>query len=80
MTVKTVQLGKNGVTEGFLELLMNHFANTNNVKVNVLKSCCRDKQELREIKDQILEMLGKKYTARTVGYTIALKKHDKETR
>jgi RNA-binding protein YhbY len=80
MVEKTVQLGKNGVTEGFLELLMNHFANSNNVKVNVLSSCCRDKKELREIKDQILEMLGKKYSAKTIGYTIALKKHNKEVR
>lgn len=72
--VSQVQLGKNGLTEGFIESLKNHFKKHKNVKVSVLSSCCRDKSELTEITKKILDELGDKYSARTIGYTIAIKK------
>ncbi len=71
---KEIQLGKNGITEGFMDSLKNHFIKSQNVKISVLRSFCRDKKELEEIKNKILAELGKNYTARTIGYTIALKK------
>jgi RNA-binding protein YhbY len=72
--IRAIQLGKNGVSEGFIESLKKQFVNSQNVRISVLKSCCRDKKELEEIKNKILDELGKNYTARTIGYTIALKK------
>ena len=76
--VREIQLGKSGVTESFIENLKNQFNKTQNVKISVLRSCCRDKSELDNIKNNILEHLGKNYTARAIGYTLALKKWRKE--
>lgn len=72
--VREIQLGKNGLSDGFVESLKNQFNHCQNVKISVLKSCCRDKNELKKITDELLEKLGKNYTARIIGYTIALKK------
>jgi len=74
MTISHVQLGKNKITERFLETLKGHFKNHENVKISVLKSCCRDKTELKEMAEKLLESLGKNYTSKTVGYAIAIKK------
>ena len=72
--IREMQLGKNGVAENFIESLKNQFKNVQNLKISVLRSCCRDKEELKKIVDKILQKLGKNYTAKTIGYTIALKK------
>jgi len=79
-TLATIQLGKNGLTDNFILTLKNHFKKSNNVKVSVLRSCCRDKKELKEIVEEILEKLGKNYTTKTIGYTIAIKKWRKPVR
>lgn len=72
--IREIQLGKKGVTDGFIETLKNYFKNCENVKVSVLRSCCRDKKELKKISEDILDKLGKNYTSRIIGYTIVLKK------
>ncbi len=74
MPVANIQLGKQGLTENFLKTLQDHFKKFSNVKISVLKSCCRDKIELKKISEEILEKLGEHYTARNIGYTIVLKK------
>ena len=51
-----------------------------NIKISVLKSCCRDRNELKKIADEILEKLGKTYTAKIIGYTIIVKKWRREMR
>ncbi len=79
-TLAKTQLGKAGVTENFIMTLKNHFKKSNNVKVSVLRSCCRNKKELKEIAEEILEKLGKNYTTKTIGYTIAIKKWRKPVR
>ena len=74
MPVANIQLGKQGLTENFLKTLQDHFKKFSNVKISVLRSCCRDKKELKKISDEILEKLGEHYTVRNIGYTISLKK------
>ncbi len=78
--VKRIQLGKKGFTDNFLETLRDHFKKYQNVKVSVLKSSTRDRQELKEISEKILDGLGKNYTSRIIGYTIVLKKWRKPVR
>ena len=78
--IREIQLGKNGLTDNFIESLKNQFKNCNNVKISVLRSFCRDKKELEKVKEEILDKLGKNYTARAIGYTIALKKWRREKR
>jgi RNA-binding protein YhbY len=78
--MREMQLGKGGVTINFIESLKQQFSNCNNVKISVLKSCCRDKKELEKITEQILDHLGKNYTARAIGYTINLKRWRRDMR
>ena len=73
-SVKEMQLGKKGLTEEFITGLKEQFENTKNIRISVLKSCCRDKEHFREIKDELLEKLGENYKTRTIGYKIILKK------
>ena len=73
-TIRNIQLGKNGITGNFIESLKNQFNDCKNVKISVLKSLTRDKKEIKKLSDEILEKLGKKYTARLIGFTIVVKK------
>jgi len=75
-----VQLGKQGVTDNFIDTLQDHFKNHENVKVSVLKSAGHDKKKVKEFSDQILDLLGKNYTSRIVGFTISLKKWRRDVR
>lgn len=69
-----LQLGKNGVTHEFIVTLKSHFENHESVKISVLKTVTRDRVELGKIVDQILEKLGNNYTARTIGFTISIRR------
>ncbi|HKZ33769.1 MAG TPA: YhbY family RNA-binding protein [Candidatus Nanoarchaeia archaeon] len=75
-----IQLGKNGITENFIETLKDHFKNHENVKISVLKSAGHSKEAVRKYNEEILEKLGRRYTAKTVGFTIALKKWKRDVR
>ena len=80
MTQSQIQLGKNKVTDKFIETLRGHFKNHDDVKVSVLKSATRDKAEMKKITEEILEGLGKNYTAKRLGFTLFLKKWRKNMR
>ncbi len=69
-----IQLGKNGLTESFLETLKSHFKSYKNVKVSVLKGAGPSREKVKEHKEEILKRLGVNYTARIVGFTIFIKK------
>ena len=75
-----MHLGKKGITQNFIESLKDHFKNHENVKISVLKSARHNKEGVRKYKEEILEKLGKKYTAKTIGFTIFLKKWKKAVR
>jgi len=78
--IGNVQLGKNGVTDNFIETLKNYFKKHRNVKISALKSSTRDKNELKNISEEILDKLGKNYTSRIIGFTIVVKKWRKPVR
>ncbi len=75
-----VQLGKQGVTNGFIEDMKKRFTTHENIKVSILRSATRNRGELKRISEEILEKLGKNYTARIIGFTVVLKKWRKEVR
>lgn len=75
-----MQIGKNGLTAGFFEALKNAFNIHKDVKISVLKSATRSKQEVEKIANQILNALGKKFTYKIVGHTIFIKKWRKPMR
>ena len=51
-TLGKIQLGKQGVTENFISSLKNCFNTHGNMKISVLRSCCRDKKDLEKIKEE----------------------------
>ena len=69
-TIGNVQLGKQGVTDNFIGTLKNFFKNYQNVKISVLKSGTRDRKELKEMAEEIVEKLGKNFTSKIVGFKI----------
>jgi RNA-binding protein YhbY len=77
-TIVFFQLGKQGLKGGFIELLATTFKKHDLVKLSILKSCTRDRQEVKEIADRLcaeLESREKKnFTAKIVGFTMFLKK------
>lgn len=83
-SVTTIQLGKQGVTTNFILALKNQFNVRKNVKIVVLSSARGEGKEakinVKEYEDKILEALGKSYTAKTIGFTINIKKWRREVR
>jgi len=69
-----VQLGKNGVTENFIISLQSLFKKNGNVRISVLKNAGHKKEKVNEYKEKILNGLGNHYTAKTIGFTIVVKK------
>ena len=69
-----VQLGKNGVTHEFIITLKSHFENHESVKISVLKSATRNRDEIQKIAEDILEKLGKNYSAKIIGFTISVRR------
>ena len=80
MPLSNVQLGKQGISENFLETLRSHFKNHDNVKVHVLKNAGHTKDKVKEYSEKILDALGKNYTSKVIGFTIFLKKWRKGVR
>lgn len=74
------QLGKNGITESFIESLKHIFENHDNVRLSVLKSAGHEKEKMKEYSEKILEKLGKNYTGKIIGFKIILKKWRKAKR
>jgi len=75
-----IQLGKNRITENFIETLKDHFKNHENVKISVLKSARHNKEGVVKYSEEILGKLGRNYTARVLGFTVFLKKWKRNVR
>lgn len=78
--VRNIQLGKQGVTDNFIESLRNQFKDCKNVKVSVLPSARKNKEDVKKYSKEILERLGKNFTAMVIGFTIVIKKWRKDVR
>ncbi|MEK6829414.1 MAG: YhbY family RNA-binding protein [Nanoarchaeota archaeon] len=69
-----VQLGKQGVTNNFVQTLEGHFQNHRIVKVSVLKNARKDKNDVKMHAEEIIKRLGDHYDYRMIGFTIILRK------
>jgi len=78
--IKKLQIGKKGLTQEFVQQLKNIFDNEQVLKIVILKSACRDKSDAVKMADELLEMLGKNYTYRLVGYALTVRKWRKPMR
>ena len=78
--IGNVQLGKQGVTENFIETLKRYFTSHENVKISVLSNATRDRNEILTFAEKIIGKLGKNYTSKIIGFTIVVKKWRKPVR
>lgn len=76
MALIKLQIGKKGLTKEFIKNIKRIFESKTNesARINVLKSATRNRIELEEINQKILDSLGKNYTSKVIGYTIVLRK------
>lgn len=69
-----MQLGKQGVTDNFIQTLKGHFENHQQVKVSVLKNARKDKNDVKAYAEKIVDLMGNRYTAKIIGFTIIVRK------
>jgi RNA-binding protein YhbY len=74
MKVAELQLGKNGLTENFLQTLKGYFQSHDSVRISVLKSAREEKSQMKKYSDELLEKLGNNYTSKLIGFKIILRK------
>ena len=79
-TIGNIQIGKQGITDNFIETLKNQFKKSENINISILKNATRDRNEMKNLSNNILDKLGKKYTSRIIGFTIVVKKWRKAVR
>lgn len=73
---KEIQLGKKGLTLEFVKDIEKRLEKHRNItiKVSVLKSARESKEDVKKYAEELKEKLGSKYTSRTLGFAIFLKK------
>ena len=79
-TRRSIQLGKQGITENFIKTLKDYFKKHKNVKISVLKNATRNRDEISKFSNEIINKLGGKFTSKKVGFTIFVKKWRKNVR
>jgi RNA-binding protein YhbY len=78
MAIKELQIGKNKITENFIETLKTYFVKNKTVKISVLKSARESREDMKKISGELIEKLGKNYTIKIIGFTIILRKWRRE--
>ena len=75
-----MQLGKNGLTQSFLEEIKKRFEKPElkNIKISVLKSARDSREDVKKYAEEIRKFLGGKFTYRIIGFSIFFKKWRKE--
>ena len=69
-----MQLGKNGLTQSFLEEIKKRFEKPElkNIKISVLKSARESRDDVKKYADKLKNFLGNKFTYRIIGFSIFL--------
>jgi RNA-binding protein YhbY len=80
MRTAEMQLGKNGLTESFLQTLKGYFQAHDSVRISVLKSAREEKSQMKKYSNELLEKLGNNYTSKLIGFKIILRKWRKAKR
>ena len=70
----SMQIGKKGLTQEFLEDLKRRFEDVENIKIDVLRSARESKEDVKKYAEEIYEFLGPKFTFKVLGFNIAFKK------
>ena len=76
----TFQIGKQGLTENTILSLNNAFKHHSQVRISVLKSATRDKEEIIKLAQQISEKTEYKCAYKILGFTIILMRLGRRTK
>jgi len=74
MVFTEMQIGKNGISDNFIQTLKGCFEKHDNVRISVLPSAGHSKEQMKKYSEEVLQKLGDNYTARLIGFKITLKK------
>lgn len=74
MPLREFQIGKNKVTEKFIEGLKVYFNKNRVAKISVLKSARENKGDIKALADELVHQLGSKFRAVTIGFKIILRR------
>ncbi len=77
---KRIQLGKKGLTPEFIQQVKSMFENERLIKIAILKSACRNKEDAEKIGQDLVDALGKKFKFKLIGYVLTVMKFKKEVR
>jgi hypothetical protein len=58
MKTAEMQIGKNGITNNFIQTLKSCFEKHENVRISILKSAGHNKEEMKKYSEEILEKLN----------------------
>ena len=72
--IKKFQIGKKGLTSEFVEQVRKTFEKSDLIKIELLKSATRKKEEADTIGNDLVDKLGDKFTCKRVGYTLTIRK------
>jgi len=75
-----IQIGKNGLTDSVIEQIKKVSLEEEMIKITILKSACRDKEEAKKMCDTLVDKLGKNYTYKLIGYICTLFRFRKNVR
>ena len=75
--VVQVQIGKNGLTDSVIQQIAKIFEHEERMKISILKSACRDKEEAKQMCEKIVGKLGPNFTYRLIGYVCTMQKWKK---
>jgi len=78
--IKRFQIGKKGLTHEFVEQMRRTFEKDELIKIDLLKSATRDKEEADKIGSDLVEKLGNKFTFKRIGYTLIIRRWRKVQR
>ncbi|NPE26943.1 hypothetical protein HNV12_02990 [Methanococcoides sp. SA1] len=78
--IKQLQIGKNGLSDAFVEQVRGIFETEKMVKISILQSACRDKDEAKRIGEELVGKLGTKFGFKLVGYVLTVTKFRKNQR
>ena len=74
--IKRFQIGKNGLTQNFIEQIKTYFEKSKAelIKISILKSICKDKKDAKKISNELIEGLGNMFTGKLIGHTIVVRR------
>ena len=78
--IKRLQIGKNGLSQEFVQQVKKIFENEQILKISILKSARKNKQDAEKIGQKLVDALGKNYIFRLVGYVLTINKFRRDMR